>query len=71
MLNDEIFKKWLVWIRNEQMLTGVMNVSYMPDESADYRRGRIDGLRSAESHLGMLMLDERQVARADQGYANG
>ena len=48
---------WIRYIRDEQAMTTRMNVSYMPSVSEEYRRGRADGLRIAESTLGLLALE--------------
>lgn len=48
-------KSWMTWCRDEQFITQAMNVSYMPDVSDEYRKGRIDGLAQAEAILGLLM----------------
>ena len=53
---EKPFKLWLKWIRDEQKIMQTFTGTYMPDVTEDYRRGRIDGLRAAESHLGLLMI---------------
>jgi len=48
---------WMEHIRKEQAMTLLMNVSYLPDVSKEYRQGRADGLRVAESTLGLLAFE--------------
>ena len=57
-MNVDFLKTWMEYVRHEQRLTLFMNVSYLPDASADFRRGRAEGLRLAESMLGMLALEQ-------------
>ena len=60
---------WMTYIRDEQAMTTRMNVSYMPGASAEYRRGRADGLRLAESTLGLLAY-EQGIDLRDAGKSN-
>jgi len=49
---------WMKWCRNEQVMTQLMTVSYMPNVSDEYRKGRIEALKNAESILGLLMIEK-------------
>ena len=60
---------WMTYIRDEQAMTTRMNVSYMPSVSKEYRRGRADGLRLAESALG-LMAYKHGIDLRDAGKPN-
>jgi hypothetical protein len=60
---------WMTYIRDEQAMTTRMNVSYMPGVSEEYRRGRADGLRLAESTLGLLAY-EHGIDLRDAGKSN-
>ena len=60
---------WMTYIRDEQAVTTHMNVSYMPGVSKEYRRGRADGLRLAESTLGLLAY-EHGIDLRDAGKSN-
>jgi len=60
---------WMTFIRDEQAMTTRMNVSYMPGVSEEYRRGRADGLRLAESTLGLLAY-EHGIDLRDAGKSN-
>lgn len=66
---------WMIWCCDEQMMTRVMTVSYMPDKSPDYREGRIQALRDAEARLGILMgaagIDLTKGAHNDQHADSG
>lgn len=55
---EKSLKIWMNWCRNEQFITKMLDVSYMPDVSFEYRKGYVEGLRIAEAHLGLLMIEK-------------
>ena len=54
---ESFLRSWMRFIRDEQYMTSKMTVSYIPDATAEYRSGRLDGLRVAESTLGLLAME--------------
>jgi len=55
---EKSLKTWMKWCRTEQFTVMMLNINYMPDVSAEYRAGYREGLRIAESHLGLLMFEK-------------
>ena len=53
----QTIRTFMRWCCQEQIITKSMELSYMPNVSAEFRKGYIKALRSVESKLGLLMIE--------------
>ncbi len=67
---EQALKTWMTWCRLEQMKTKLLFLGYPKSWSAEYRRGRVDGLRAAESTLGLLMFGKGVDLRMQRNLQN-
>ena len=67
---DRRLKSLMTWMNTEIMMTTMMNVSYMPGKSRDYREGRARAIKDVSAWLGLLMLECGIDLRKTEGELN-